>query len=154
MRNRRRLAAVAGEAEEEHPRNSQSRRTFVPRINKEYITQVSREVEGRVTKKLFQEFSRTKSRFLGAPSKLDDFLLNPQIRTNSGTVRGNFRNTNLENQETNHDRFQDDLHPEKGPTFCQARHSIDSDPNDAPHTSLIVLVKTAVTMRQLSCVMS
>ena len=88
LRNKRKLAAVTRETQEEHPRNGQSRNTSVPRINEEYITQVSEEIEGRVTRKLSQEFSRTESRILGALSKLDRFLLNPQIRTHSGTVPG------------------------------------------------------------------
>ena len=114
LRNKRKLAAVTGETQEEDPRVGQSRNTSVPRINEEYITQVSEEVEGRVTKKLSQEFSKTKSRNLGALSKLDEFLLNPQIRTHSGTVPGTFRNTNVENQGTNEDDSQSDPHPEVG----------------------------------------
>ena len=85
LRNKRKLSVVTTETQEEHPRNGQSRNTSVPRINVEYITQVSEEIEGRVTQKLSQEFSRTKCRILGAMSKLDDFLLNPQVRTRSGT---------------------------------------------------------------------
>ena len=86
LRNKRKLAAVTRETQEEHPRNGQSQNTSVPRINEEYITQVSEEIEGRVTKKLSQEYSRTEPRILGALSKLDEFLLNQQIRTHSGTV--------------------------------------------------------------------
>ena len=63
----------------------------------EYITQVSEEIEERVTKKLFQEFSRTESRILGALSKIDEFLLNPQVRTCSVAVPGTSRNKNSEN---------------------------------------------------------
>ena len=114
LRNKHKLAAATIETQEEHPRNGQSRNTSVPRINEEYITQVSEEIEGRVTKKLSQEFSRTESRILGALSKLDDFLLNPQIRTHSETVAGTFRNTIVENQGTNEDDFQSDPHPEAG----------------------------------------
>ena len=117
MRNKRKLAAVTRETQEEHPRNGPSRNTSVPRINEEYITQVSEEIEGRVTKKLSEEFSRTESRILGALFKLDEFLLNPQIRTHSGTVPGTFRNTNVENQGTNEDDSQSDPHPEAG-IFC------------------------------------
>ena len=127
LRNKRKLAAVTRETQGEHPRNGQSRNTSVPGINDEYITQVSQEIEGRVTKRLSQEFSKKESRILGALSKLDEFLLNPQIRTHSGTVRGTFRNTNVENQEPNDDRSQDDPHPEVEPSVCQSRHSIDSD---------------------------
>ena len=94
LKNKRKLAAVTRETQEEHPRNGQSRNTSFPRINEEYITQVSEEIEGRVTKKLSQELSRTESRILCVVSKLDEFLMNPQIRTHSGTVPGTFRNTN------------------------------------------------------------
>ena len=65
----------------------------------ECISHVSEEVEGRVTKKLSKNFSRTESRFLGALSKLDEFLLSPQVRTCSVSVPGTSRNNDLENRE-------------------------------------------------------
>ena len=99
---------------EEHPRNGQSRNTSVPRINEEYITQVSEEIEGRITKNLSQEFNRIESRISDALSKLDEFLSNQQIQTHSKTVPGTFRNTNVENQGTNEDDSQSDPHPEAG----------------------------------------
>ena len=133
-RHKRKLAAVTRETKEENPRNGQSRNTSVPRINEEYITQVSEEIEGRVTKKLSQEFNRTEYRILGTLSKLDEFLLNQQIRTHSGTVPGTFRNTNVENQGTNEDESQSDPHPEVGPSVCQSRHSIHSDTGEAHDT--------------------
>ena len=142
LRNKRKLAAVTRETQEENPRNGQSRNTSVPRINEEYITQVSEEIEGRVTKKLSQEFSRTESRILGTLSKLDEFLLNQQIRTHSGTVPGTFRNTNVENQGTNEDGSQSDPHPEVGPSVCQSRHSIDSDTGEAHDTMTGVIEQT------------
>ena len=117
LRNKRKLAAVTREAQEENPRNGQSRNTSVPRVNEEYITKVSEQIECRVTKILSQEFSRTKSRILGALSKLDEFLLNQQIWTHSGTVPATFRNTNVENQRTNEDDSQSDPHTEAG-IFC------------------------------------
>ena len=115
LRNKRKLAAVTREIQEENPRNGQSRNTSVLRINEEYITQLSEEIEGRVTRKLSQEFNRTESRILGALSRLDEFLLNRQVRTHSGTVPETFRNTNVDNQGTNEDYSQSDLHPEAGP---------------------------------------
>ena len=133
LRNKRKLAAVTRETQEEHPKNGQSRNMSVPRIDEEYITQVSEEIEGRVTKRLSQEFSRTESHIFGALSKLDELILYPQIRTLSGTVPGTFRNTNVENQEPNEDRSQDDSQPEVGPSVCQSRHSIDSGTDEAPH---------------------
>ena len=99
---------------EEHPRNGQSRNTSVPRINEEYITQVSEEIEGRITRKLSQEFNRIESRISDALSKLDEFLSNQQIQTHYKTVPGTFRNTNVENQGTNEDDSQSDPHPEAG----------------------------------------
>ena len=135
LRNKRKLAAFTRETQDEHPRNDQSRNTSVPRINEEYITQFCEVNESRVTKKLCQEFSWTESRILGVLSKLDEFLLNPQIRTYSGIVPGTFQNTNLENREPNENRSQDDPHPEVGPSVCQSRHSIDSDQDEAPQGS-------------------
>ena len=140
LRNKPKLAAVTIETQEEHPRNGQSRNTSVPRINEEYITQVSEEIEGRVTKKLSQEFSRTESRILCALSKLDEFLLNPQIRLHSGTVPGTFRNTNAENQGTNEDDTQSDPHPEVGHSVCQSRYSIDSDTGE-PHDTMTGVIE-------------
>ena len=66
LRNKRKLAAFTRETQEEHPRNDQSRNRSVPKINEEYITQVSEEIEGKVTEKLSQELSRRESRILGA----------------------------------------------------------------------------------------
>ena len=58
--------------------------SVVPRSREEYITLVSEEIEGRVTKHLSQEFSRTESHILGSLSRLDDFLLNALIQGHSG----------------------------------------------------------------------
>ena len=134
LRNKRKLAAVTREIDEEHTRNGQSRNTSVPKINKEYITQVSEEIEGRVTKKLSQEFSRTESRVLGAQSKLDEFLLNPQIRTHSETVPGTFRNTNVDNQGTNEDDSQSDPHTEGG--LFRSQTTRNSGPEVGPYNSI------------------
>ena len=117
LRNKRKLAAVTRETQEENPRNGQSRNTSVPRINEEDITQLSEEIEGRVTKKLSQEFNRIESCISDALSKLNEFLLNQQITTHSETVPGTFRNRNAENQGTNEDNSQSDPHPEAG-IFC------------------------------------
>ena len=114
LRNKRKLAAVTRETQEEYPRNGQSQNTSVRRINEEYNTHVSEEIEGRVTKKVFQEFSGTESHILGALPELGKLILNPQIRTPSGTVPATFRNTNMENQGTNEGDSPSDLHPEAG----------------------------------------
>ena len=103
LRNKQALA-VDSRQTEEHTKNSQPQSTFVPGITEEFITQVSNGIEGRLTKKLSQEFGRTESGVLGAVSKLDDFLLNSQMRTLSGTIPRTSRNNDLENREPTGDR--------------------------------------------------
>ena len=78
LRNKRKLAAVSREAQEKTV-TSQAQNTFTPGMTAEYVTQVSEDIEGRVTNELSQEFSRAKSRIHGAMCKLDDFLLNLQV---------------------------------------------------------------------------
>ena len=96
LRNKKKAAAISRETHEK-TRNNHSQNTLDPEKAREYISQVSEEIEGRVTKKLSKEFSRTESRILGALSKLDEFLLNPQFRTCSVAVPGASRNSNSEN---------------------------------------------------------
>ena len=67
-----------------------------------------------MTKKFSKEFSKTESRILGALSKLDEFLLNPQVRTCSVAAHGTSRNSNSENRETHGDRSLNDSDPEVG----------------------------------------
>ena len=111
LRNKRKLAAVSRETPE-GTRNSRAQKRPDPELTQEYISQVSEEIEGRVTKKLLKEFSKTESRIFGALSKLDEFLLNPQVRTCSVAVPGTSRNNNSENRETTQDRSSDDPCPE------------------------------------------
>ena len=111
LRNKRKLAAVSREVPES-ARSGRAPNVPDPELTQEYISQVSEEIEGRVTKKLSKEFSRTESRILGALSKLDEFLLNPQVRTCSVVAPGTSRSNNLENQGTNEDRPSDDPVPE------------------------------------------
>ena len=111
LRNKRKLAAVSRETPES-TRSGRAQSILDPELTQDYISQVSEVIEGRVTKKLSKEFSRTESRFLGALSKLDEFLLNPQVRTCSVAVPGASGRSNLENQGTNEDRPSDDPGPE------------------------------------------
>ena len=77
----------------------------------ENISDVSQEIERKVTKSCSKDFSRTESRFLGALSKLDEFLLNPQVRTCSVAVPGTYRNSDSENREPPGDRSPNDRCP-------------------------------------------
>ena len=101
LRNKRKLAAVSRETPESS-RSSRGWNVLDPELTQDYVSQVSEEIEGRVTKKLSKEFNKAESRILGALSKLDEFLLNPQVRTCS-VVQGASRNANSENRETHGD---------------------------------------------------
>ena len=113
LRNKRKLAAVSKEAPESN-RSSRVQNVLDPESAQVYISQDSEEIEGRVTKKLSKEFSKTESRILGALSKLDELLLNPQLRTCSVAVSGTSRISNSETRETTGDRSSDDPYPEVG----------------------------------------
>ena len=113
LRNERKLAAVSRETPE-CTRNSRAQNTIDPELAQDYIFQVSEEIEGRVTKKLSKEFSRTESCILGALSKLDEFLLNPQFRTCSVADPGTSGSSNSENREPTGDRSLEDPYPEVG----------------------------------------
>ena len=126
LRNKRKLAAVSRETPES-TRSGRTQNILDPELTQDYISQVSEEIEGRVTKKLSKEFSRTESRILGALSKLDEFFLNPQVRTCSVAVPGTSRSSNLENQGTNEDRPSDDPGPEVG--FSSPHYGAETDPH-------------------------
>ena len=91
-RNKRKIPALNKENCEEHPRSNFAQNSNVPRSQEDCITQVSEEIEGRVTKKLSQEFSRTENSVLGALARLDDFLMNPLLQGCSGTIPETSRN--------------------------------------------------------------
>ena len=102
LRDKRKLAATSGEAPGK-TRKSQSQNTLDPEVAQKYISQTSEESEGRVTRKHSKEFSRTESHILGALPKLDDFFLNPQVRTCSVAVPGTSRNSDSGNRKLNGD---------------------------------------------------
>ena len=113
LRNKRKLAAVSRETPESN-RGSRGRNALDPELTQDYISQVSEEIEGRVTKKLSKEFNKTESRILGALSKLDEFLLNPQVRTCSVAARGMSGNVISGNREIHGDHASNDPYPEGG----------------------------------------
>ena len=113
-RNKKKLAALNKENCGEHPRSNLAQNSSAPRSQEDYITQVSEEIEGRVTKRLSKEFSRTENRILGALARLDDFLMNPLLPGYSGATPEPTRNALNNNQGTNEDDSQNDPHPEAG----------------------------------------
>ena len=130
-RNKRKLAALNKENCEEHPRSNLAQNSSAPRSQEEYITQVSEEIEGRVTKRLSKEFSRTENRILGALARLDDFLMNPLLPGYSGATPEPTRSVLRNNQGTNEDDSQNDPHPEAGLFHSQsARNAGPEDDRD------------------------
>ena len=126
LRNERKSSAVSRETPE-NTRNNQLQNTFNQGMAEEYITQVSEEIEERVTEKLSRAFIRTESSILGALSKLDELLLNPQVRTCSVAVPGTSRNNNSENREPTGDYSQNDPCPEVEFFVCCTSDPTESD---------------------------
>ena len=101
LRNEKKLAASNEENYEEHPRSNLAQNSKVPRAQEDYITDVSEEIEERVTKKLSREFSRTENRILGALALLDVFLMNPLIQSHSRTAPERSQNASSTSQSSN-----------------------------------------------------
>ena len=110
-RNKRKMAALNIENYEEHPRSNLAQYSKAPRSQEDYINQVCEEIEGRVTKRLSKEFSRTENRILGEIARLDDLLMNPLLQTHPGTTPEPSRNALGTSQGTNEDDSQNDPHP-------------------------------------------
>ena len=130
--NKRKLAAINSDVHENDPRNNQARNIISHRIQEDFITQLSEEIEGRVTGNLHHEFSRSKSCIWVALSKLDDFLLNPQARVHSRLVPETSRSSNRMNQGTNEDRSQNELYPQVGASLSQLSQAL--SPEETSYT--------------------
>ena len=100
------------------------------RNDEEKITQVTQEIESRVIKKLSRNFSRTEFRILSALSKLEEIVLNPQVRTQFGAVPGTIQNADVENQGPNEDRSQNDPRPEVRHSVYPTSQSANAEPNE------------------------
>ena len=102
-RNKKKLAALNKENCEDHPSSNLAQNSSAPRSQEDYITLVSEEIEGRITKRLSKEFSRTENRIPGALAQLDDFLTNPLLPGHSGITPEPSRNALNTSQVTNED---------------------------------------------------
>ena len=134
LRIKRKLAAVSRKTPESTS-NSRSQNTLDPELAQDYISQVSEEIEGRVTEKLSKECSRTESRILGALSKLDELLPNPQVRTCSVTVSGTSGNSDSEKRELTGDRSLNDPCPEVVYSSHHSGHVNSSEVEEYPHSN-------------------
>ena len=131
-RNKRKLAGLNRENCEELPRSNLEQNSNAPRLQEDYITQGSEKFEGRVTKRLSKEFSRTKSRILGALARLDNFLMNPLLQGHSGTTPEPYRNALSISQGKYEDDSQNDPHPEAG--LFHGQMAQNSGPEDSHDT--------------------
>ena len=150
LRNKRKLAVVSRETPES-ARGGRAQNMLDPELTQGYISQVSEEIQGRVTEKLSKEFSKTESRILDALSKLDEFLLKPQFRTCSVGVPGTSRNGNSENRETTGDRSSDDPCPEVRYSSHHSGHLNSLEAEDYPHTSFSSLLTFQQTSQYNPC---
>ena len=150
-RNKKKLTTLNKENCEEHPRSNLAQNSNVSRSQEDYITQVSEEIEGRVTKKLSQEFSRTENRILGALVRLDDFPVNPLIQGHSGTAPETSRNVVSIKQRTNEDDSQSDPLTEAGLFNNQmTQNSGPEDGHDIQHFSIRRYTSEKAEQRSLS----
>ena len=147
-RNKRKLAALNKENCEEHPRSNLAQNSSALRSQEDYIVQVSEEIEGRVSKRLSKEFSRTENRILGALARLDDFLMNPLLPGRSGTTPEPSRNALNTSQGTNEDDSQNDPHPEAGRFHGQMTQN--SGPGES-HDSETKNNRQKIALPPLSC---
>ena len=148
LRNREKLAAVSRETPE-NTRTSQSQNTLDPELAQEYISLVFEKMEGRITKNISKEFSRTESRILGALSKLDEFLLSPQLRTCSVVVPGTTRNSNSGKRELNGERTPNDPCPEARISSHHSGNLNNSDEEEYPHKCKMKYFKYSIFYNEL-----
>ena len=76
---------------------------------------------------------------MGASSELNEFLLNPQVRTCSVAVPGISRNKNSENREPTGDRSLGDPCPGAVLSACHSSNPNDSEQGETHHSGFLVL---------------
>ena len=81
-------------------------------MNEEYITQVSVEIEKKLSKKVSQEYSWTDKKLLRVSSKLDEHLQSSQVSGKPVNILGTSRNSTSRNQDLKEDYFQNNLRPD------------------------------------------
>ena len=128
-RNKRKLAELQDNFDEDLSQGSSRERSNTD-PNENYITQVSQEIEGRISKKLSQEFSKRESRILGALAKLDHFLTSS---VNSACI--STPNPKLTSVTGNQDLSPSDCHEREG-------HSLNGqqDRNRIPDPDEVILI--------------
>ena len=132
LSSKRKLASVSGERPE-ITWNTQSRNTIDPEVAQEKISQVFEQIEGKVTKKTIKRV-QSESGILRALSKLDEYLLSPQVRICSVAVPGALRNDDSESREPTEDRSLNDACPEARFSSHLSGNLIGPELEESPHT--------------------
>ena len=127
LRNNRKNATLNMENCVENSMNNLEQNTRVAKIRQKYIIQVAEKIEGIITKKLSNKFSRTKNRILGAFSRLVEFNLKPVLQGHSGSAPKTSQNTFNIKQGTILDDSKVDLHPETRVSLFQTLNVFDLD---------------------------
>ena len=82
---------------------------------------------------------------MGALSRLDELLLNPQATVHSGLVPKTSRYSNSENQRTNEDHSQNGSHPEVGASLSQSPQEL------VPEETSYMFIMPAFIVRFFQC---
>ena len=106
LRIETKLAGIARDGQKGLCRNSQSKNPTVPRVNEEYITQVTEDREGRLTRIDLRSSVGLRPCFWVLFFIPDEFLQNPRLRLHSRTLPGTSRSMNSEKQEPTGDSSQ------------------------------------------------
>ena len=136
LRHKRNIAAVSTETPENTKKVS-----YKTHLIREWLKSTSsrflKGLKGGSLERLSKEFSRMESRILGALSKLDELLLNPQVRTCSVAVPGTSSNSDSENREPTGDRSLNDPCPEAVLSFHHSGNLNGSELEETHHTNFI-----------------
>ena len=145
-RNKRRLAEIQDNFEDNNNRGS-SRERSQGDLNENYITQVSQEIEGRIDKKLSQEFAKRESRILGALAKLNDFLCKPQDTKGASTPKQKITSVtgNFEAQSSSSPDREGYVLPDR----CDPYHI--PDPEETVHTYRYTTVLNVTCKKSAKC---
>ena len=118
-------------------------------MTEKYITQVSDEIEGRVTMKLSHELSRTESSILGALSK--QCLLNALVWICFVAVPATSRNNDSENREPTGHRSLIDPYSEVEFSACCTSNLTYSDPAETSQSQAATTLKLLNFPNILAC---
>ena len=133
LRSNWKSAAVIRKTQEEHPRSGQSRNKSVHGINDENITQVFEQIKGKVTKKIPRNSAGQSPALRLLYQNQTNFSWTHRYWHKSEPFR-NFPEHRRRKPGTKWDQSWKVSRPGVGSSVYRSHLSIDSDPDEAPHT--------------------